>query len=169
MVEVMKLENKMNFFFKIIRKDIILTEEDEEEFKNNNNCQFCEKNIDSVEIRDNCHLTGKFRGPAHNKCNINVTQQQSNFVPFVFHNFSNYDCHVFFKRLVDKNNHKIKFRNIPKTNEDYISVNYGCIRFIDSYRFLSLGLDDLFEKLDNDVFIILKKGFPDKKQYLNEN
>ena len=36
---------------------------------------------------------------------------------------------------------------IPKTNEEHISVSYGCIRFIDSYRFLSSGLDSLVRTL----------------------
>ena len=36
---------------------------------------------------------------------------------------------------------------MPKTNEEYISVTYGCIRFIDSYRFLSSGLDSLVKTL----------------------
>ena len=88
-------------------------------------------------------MTGKYRGPAHNTCNINVTQCQSNFIPFIFHNFSKYDCHMFFKKLVDKKNDEVKFDIIPKTNEEYISVTYGCIRFIDSYRFQSSSLDSL--------------------------
>ena len=50
---------------------------------------------------------------------------------------------MFFKKLVDKKNDKVNFDIIPKTNEEYISVTYGCIRFIDSYRFLSSGLDSL--------------------------
>ena len=37
------------------------------------------------------------------------------------------------------------FDNIPKTNEEYISVTYGCIRFLDSYRFLSMSLEGLVE------------------------
>ena len=69
---------------------------------------------------DNCHLTNKNRGPAHNKCNINVIQKRSNFVPFVFHNFSVSDCHPFFKKLDDKKNDKVHFDILPKTNEEYI-------------------------------------------------
>ena len=74
----------------------------------------------------------------------------------------------FFKKLVDKKKDKVDFDIIPKTNEEYISVTYGCIRFIDSYRFLSSGLDSLVKNLDEDIFEILKKKFPDKWQYLNK-
>ena len=124
-----------------------MTGENEEDYRNNIICRFCEKIIESDKVRDHCHLTGNCRGPAHSICNINVTQVQKNFIPFIFHNFSNYDCHMFFKKLVDKKNDKVEFDIIPKTNEEYISVTYGCIRFIDSYRFLSSGLDSLVETL----------------------
>ena len=127
----------MAFFSKNTKKDMIMVQEDEEDYKNNNICRFCEKEILSDKVRDHCHLTDKYRGPALNTCNINVKQKDSDFIPFAFHNFSNYDCHMFFKRLVDLIKDKVKFKFIPKTNEENISVKYGCIRFIDSYRFLS--------------------------------
>ena len=133
-----------------------MTQKDEEEYRNNNICRFREKNIESDKVRDHCHLTGKYRGPAHSKCNVNVTQKQSNFIPFISHNFSNYDCHMFFKKLVDKRKDKVDFEIIPKTNEEYISVTYGCIRFIDSYRFLSSGLDSLVKTLVDDSDKTLK-------------
>ena len=44
---------------------------------------------------------------------------------------------MFSKKLVDKTNNKVNFDINPKTNEEYTSVTYGCIRFIDSYQFLS--------------------------------
>ena len=145
--EVKKLENKIAFYFKNTKKDIIMTQKDEEDYRKNIICRFCEKNIESDKVKDHCHLTGKYRGPAHSKCNVNVTQKQSNFIPFIFHNFSNYDCHMFFKKLVDKKKDKVDFEIIPKTNEEYMSVTYGCIRFIDSNRFLSSGLDSLVRTL----------------------
>ena len=98
----------MAFFFKNNKEDIIMTEEDEEDFKTNDIFRFQEKNIMSDKVRDHCHLTGKYRRPAHCICNINVTQKQSNFIPFLFHNFSNQDFHMFFKRLVDKKMMKYK-------------------------------------------------------------
>ena len=56
-----------------------MTEENEEDYRNNDICRFCEKNIESDKVGDHCHLTGCYRGPAHSKCNINVTQDKSNF------------------------------------------------------------------------------------------
>ena len=75
---------------------------------------------------------------------------------------------MFFKRLVDLKKDKVKFKILPKTNEQYIAVKYGCIRFIDSYSFLSESLDKLVKTLYEDDYIILKKEFPDKWQYLNK-
>ena len=54
---------------------------------------------------------------------------------------------MFFKKLVDKKKDTVDFEIIPKTNKEYISVTYGCIRFIDSYRFLSSSLDSLVKTL----------------------
>ena len=130
--EVSKLKSKMNFYLKNTKKDIMKTEVDDEDYRNSITCRFREKSIESDKVTDHCHLTCKYRGPAHNKCNINVTQDQSIFKPFVLHNFSNYDCRLFFKKLVDKKNAKVKLKIIPNTNEEYISVRYGCIRFISS-------------------------------------
>ena len=95
-----------------------MTQEDAEDFTKNINCRFCEKEIISDKVGDHCHLTGKYREPAHNSCNINVTQKQSNFKPFVFLNFGNYGCHFFFTRSVDKKKNKLEIRNLRKTNEE---------------------------------------------------
>ena len=144
-----------------------MTGEDEKDFENSNICRFCEKNFECDNVRDHCHLTGRYRGPAHSKCIIIVTQKQSNFKPFIFHNFNIYDSHMFFKRLVDEKNDKVKFGIIPKTNEEYISVTYGYIRFIDSYRFQSSSLDSLVKTLvvnKHKTMKNLKKDFVDNDE-----
>ena len=149
----------MAFYFKKTKKDVIMTEEDEEDFDNNNICRFCEKKIKTDKVRDHYHLTVKYRGPADNTCNINVKQKDSNFIPFAFHNYSKYDSHMFFKSLIDSKNHKAKLKSIPETSEEYISVIYGCNKFIDCCRFLSESLDKLFRNLDEDDFVIFKRKF----------
>ena len=72
---------------------------------------------------------------------------------------------MFFKNLVDKKNEKVKFDIIPKTNEEYISVTYGCIRFIDIYRVQSSSLDSLVKTLvDNS-----NKTLKDLKEEIVDN
>ena len=88
------------------------------------------KIIISDKVRDHCLVTGKYTGPAHQSCNINVTQKQSVFILFIFHKFSNYGCHLFFKKLIDKKNKRLKFDFKPKTKEVYKSAINGFIRFI---------------------------------------
>ena len=77
---------------------------------------------------------------------------------------------MFFKKLADKKNEKVKFDIIPKTNEEYISVTYGCKRFIESYRFLSSSLDSLVKTLiDNSQKTLknLKEETVDSVETLN--
>ena len=77
---------------------------------------------------------------------------------------------MFFKELVNKKKSKVEFEFIPKANEEYISKTYGCIRFIDSYRFLSSGLDSLVKTLfDNShkTLKILKKEIVDNDEILD--
>ena len=47
-------------------KNLIVSEE-EEEFQSRNMCWICEKLIenDDEKVRDYCHITGRFRAPAH--------------------------------------------------------------------------------------------------------
>ena len=133
-------------------------------------CRFSEKNIECDKVRDHCHLRGNYRGPAHSQCKINATQDKSNFILFTFHNFSNHDCHLIFIKLVDTKEDKVKFIFIPKTNEEYISVKYGCIGYIDSYRLLSRSLDSLVTTLvDNSHKTMrkMKEEIVDKEEALN--
>ena len=96
MNEVTKSENKVNFYFKNTNRDINMTEKHEELYRNENKWQFCEEDFNSDKVRDHCQLTNKFWGPAHKKCNVTVTEKQSNFIPFVFQKLFDYDCHLFF-------------------------------------------------------------------------
>ena len=54
---------------------------------------------------------------------------------------------IYFLSIMDMSKNKVELDVIPKINEEYISVTYVCILFIDSYRFLSSGLDSLVKTL----------------------
>ena len=65
---------------------------------------------------------------------------------------------------------KVNFDILPKAKEEYISDTNGCIRFIDSYRFLSSKLDSLVKTLvDNSIKTIknLKKEIVDNDEILD--
>ena len=46
-------------------------------------------------VRDHCHYTGKYRGAAHNICNLRYKVPKE--IPVVFHNGSTYDYHFISK------------------------------------------------------------------------
>ena len=52
-------------------------------------------------VKNHCQLTGRFRGLAHNNCNLNTRKGHSSFVPKLFHNFSGYDCRLIFGKLIN--------------------------------------------------------------------
>ena len=49
-----------------------LTREERREFKQERKCHICFKEFeqDNPKVRDHCHYTGSYRGPAHRKCNL---------------------------------------------------------------------------------------------------
>ena len=61
---------------------------------------FCGATLGDDKVRDHDHLTGKYRGAAHNRCNSICKQKSSSFVPIFLHNFSGCDCHILFEELL---------------------------------------------------------------------
>ena len=57
---------------KYFNKKLIMTNEDKEIYNNSQICWICKKELNTEKVRDHCHVTSKFRGAAHNKCNINL-------------------------------------------------------------------------------------------------
>ena len=47
----------------------------------------CENPVNHEKVRDHDHLTGKYRGAAHNRCNLKCKQKSSSFVPIFLNNF----------------------------------------------------------------------------------
>ena len=121
-----------------------------------------------VKCRDHCHITGKYRGAACDKCNLRMKVPR--FVPVLFHNLEGYDSHLFVKSLGLKEG---DISCIPKTDEKYISFSKKipmeiislengktktlCLemRFLDSMKFMSKSLDSLVKTLGKDKFTTL--------------
>jgi len=77
-----------------------LSSEQWDTFHNATQYHVCEKPFasDDTRVRDHCHLTGRYRGPAHSNCNLNY--KDSYYIPVVFHNLSGYDAHLIIKESV---------------------------------------------------------------------
>ena len=72
-----------------------MTSEDEEIYNNSHTCWICKQELNMDKGRDYCHVTGRFRGAAHNKCNNNLKLPRK--LPIIFHNLQGYDSHTFSK------------------------------------------------------------------------
>ena len=62
------------------------------------NKEFNNNDKKNYKVRDHCHYTGKYRGAAHNICNLRYKVPKE--IPIVFHNGSTYDYHFIIKELV---------------------------------------------------------------------
>ena len=64
------------------------------------------KSINYQKVRDHCHYTGRYRGAAHNICNLKFNLRKINIV---FRNASNYDYHFIIKELANAFEAKLEF------------------------------------------------------------
>ena len=87
---------------KHFNKPLVMTEVDEQNFKTMDGCHICgEKYTDKdVRVRDHCHIAGKFRGSAHQECNLKLRIKPENLkIPIIFHNLQGYDSHFIMQQI----------------------------------------------------------------------
>lgn len=77
-----------------------MTEEDIHAFNSTKYCSICGQLLNDELVRDHCHVTGKFRGAAHNSCNINLMQRE--IIPILFYNLRGYDSHLIMEVIAKK-------------------------------------------------------------------
>ena len=144
------------------------------DYKHVSSCHICFKHFKegNRKVRDHCHYTSRYRGPAHIGCNLQY--KIPSYIPIMFHNLSGYDAHLFVKELA---NYGSCMGIITKNREDYISFSIKVevdkyinkkgiekskeieLRFIESFKFMSSSLDSLVNNLalgNNEFF-----GFED--------
>ena len=157
------IEFRMSEFFKQNLKPKI-TNKSEKLFLKAKFCWLCDINFVNIKekVRHYCKMTGRYLGTAHQCCIDYINKVNLHkFIPDLYHNFSKYDCHMFFNELINASPNKFNIGVIPRNNEEYMSVNYGCIKFLDSMRFQQASLEKLTESLKDIDYIHLKKHFPD--------
>ena len=174
-----------------------LTKEEEENYIDQEFCYICKKEFINGKVRDHCYYTGKYRGVAHNTCNLRYKIPEN--IPIIFHNGSTYDYHFIIRELVKE--FEGNFECLGENTEKYITFSVPIkkrienkdteitykIKFIDSFRFMGTSLsklvDNLTEGIHNDKCIkcesnlcymkvidetLIFRCFDCKKDYKNE-
>ena len=159
-------------------KPLVLTEDDEQHFRTMDGCHICgEKYTDKdVRVRDHCHITGKFRGSAHQECNLKLRIKPEDIkIPVIFHNLRGYDSHFITQEIgeiANKYAYKDKrgreqpltINAIPNNMEKYMAFMLGNhLTFIDSFQFMSSSLDKPVSNLPRDDLIYTSKVFKGKR------
>ena len=155
------------------KKDMIpLTKKEEKHHNKQKVCHICKKEFDKDDsdkkhhkVKNHCHYTRKYRGAAHNICNLRYRIPKE--TPIVFHNGSTYDYHFIIKELVKEfdgnfeclgeNTEKYITFLVPlkkeiKNKNKTIEITYK-IKSIDSYRFMSTSLSKLVDNLSEDNLV----------------
>ena len=175
--DIKRIQEKFDF-----SKKMIFSFKDKDDFEKARVCWICQKEFGEREkkVRDHYHFTGKYRGAAHNKCNLQFKKPK--FTPVIFHNLSGYDAHLFVKNL-GKSEGNIKC--IPNNEEKYISFSKEIvvgeyvnkkgekvevkheIRFLDSFKFMASSLESLVGNLGLEKLIETRKEFGEKVKLIS--
>ena len=176
------LEEDVKVIANIEPKEMVFTEKDKEQFNKSRICWICDEPLKDDKVRDHCHYTGRYRGPAHNSCNLKYRKPKS--IPVFFHNLTGYDSHLFIKKLGSPDE-KENIDCIPNNEEKYISfsktIKVGTywdrktakqkdktfkIIFKDSFKFMGSSLGALVNNLPKDAFKNLDRYYTPKEAEL---
>ena len=100
----MKLNIAKKFIKKEFNKPLNMTNEDKKDFEEADKCHICNKKYTNkdVRVRDHCHITSKYRGSAHQECNLKLKINPEEVkIPVIFHNLRGYDSHFIMQESLE--------------------------------------------------------------------
>ena len=163
---------------KEFNKPLRMTKEDEEEFQKAKACHICDTKYTEkdIQVRDHCHITGKYRGSAHRECNLKLSIKPDELkIPVIFHNLRGYDSHFIMQEIgeiVKKHTYTNKkgkksqmdINAIPNNMEKYMAFMLGRhLTFIDSFQFMSSSLEKLVGNIPRESLKYTCQQFKGKK------
>ena len=163
--------------YKHFNKPLRMTKDDEE-YQKADKCHICDKKYTNkdIRVRDHCHITGKYRGSAHQECNLKLRVNAAEIkIPVIFHNLRGYDSHFIMQEIgeiVNKHtytNHKgekcqMNINAIPNNMEKYMAFMLGNhLTFLDSFQFMSSSLEKLVSNLPKESLNYTTQEFKGKK------
>ena len=145
-------------------KEIIPLTHDENNFYNEQEvCHICKEKFrmnkddenykHKIKVKDHCHNTGKFRGAAHSKCNLNYKVPKE--IPVIIHNAS-YDTYFIINQLAIEFKGELNCmgENMKKYITFSVPIKKECdndktvihkLKFIDSFRFMPTSLSNIVD------------------------
>ena len=159
-------------------KPLRMTKDDEKKFQKAEECHICDKKYTDTDIRvrDHCHITGNYRGSAHQECNLKIRVSPGEVkIPVIFHNLRGYDSHFIMQEIgaiVKEYTYKNKkgeeqqmnINAIPNNMEKYMAFMLGNhLTFIDSLQFMSSSLEKLVSNLPRQSLKYTSKRFKSEK------
>ena len=167
---------------KVIKKEfnkpLKMTKDDENKFEKAEECYICNKKYtdEDIKVRDHCHITGNYRGSAHQECNLKLRVNPEQLkIPVIFHNLRGYDSHFIMQEIgeIVKNNTytkkngekcQMKINAIPNNMEKYMAFMLGNhLTFIDSFQFMSSSLEKLVSNLPKETLKYTSQRFKGDK------
>ena len=150
------------------KRRLVMTESDEKDFQNAKKCWICQKRYKADEnpVRDHCHITGKYRGSAHNTCNLKLQISAERIkIPVIFHSLKGYDSHFIIEKLGDIMEEKPLDVKVIATNAEKYTAIYldKHLAFIDSYQFMASPLANLAKNLPAEKYIYTSEAFEGEK------
>ena len=174
--------NEVKYCRKVMKeefnKPLRMTKEDEEEFQKAKTCHICNAKYTEkdIQVRDHCHITGKYRGSAHQECNLKLSIKPEELkIPIIFHNLRGYDSHFIMQEIgeiVKKHTYTNKkgkkcqmdINAIPNNMEKYMAFTLGRhLTFIDSFQFMSSSLEKLVGNIPRESLKYTCQQFKGKK------
>jgi hypothetical protein len=166
------------------QKNMAMTREDKASFAKAVDCHVCGGPLNGDKVRDHCHITGKYRGAAHNECNLKLRiYPHKTKVPVVFHNLRSYDGHLLMQAIGKTNIKRLAWKKdkagkreqmektdtinwIPNNMEKYMTFSLGQLQFIDSLQFMNSSLDKLVANLQTENLAITSQSHTDTELVL---
>ena len=154
-----------------------MTKKDEEDFQKAKKCWIFQRQYkpdegENIPVRDHCHMTGKYRGSAHKKCNFRLQISAEKIkIPVIFHNLKGYDGHLIIEGMGDiirendlRGEEPLNIDVIASNAEKYITFKIGKhLKFIDSYQFMASPLANLAKALPDNKYIYTSEAFSGEK------
>jgi hypothetical protein len=141
--------SEMCMTFLVDDQRLIMTPADETEYQKAEECHICRKPFNLAgpswqRVRDHDHITGRFRGAAHSKCNLGLRKTYK--IPIFIHNFRGYDSHLIVMCL--EHFPTVPISIIGQGLEKYLTLAWGGhLVFKDSFQFLDSSLETLISNL----------------------